>query len=181
MNQKELEKLAFELKCAGSSMEPRHLVKTRYPIKDANTLTKALLQTFEVLGGHAKRINAAGVARGVKVTQRGYTDVMGVTHATKTAPNYTPSGAKSEPDLSGSIPVKGETFSVEVKIEVKWGRDTLKRKQAEALQKHMKAGCIIIIASEYEPTSEILERIRAGHVNEYKNTFNLWDGKIVED
>lgn len=167
----------WKIKYKYPRVPPSAVPLSKFSNNGANAITKAILALVEMIGGEGKRVNAAGVARGVKVKMAAYTDVLGDMHPAKMEPKYTSSGNKGEPDISANFLSK-KGVAISVKIEVKYGRDTLKDHQEERLIKYMKAGCICMIAKNFDTVAQIILDLHNDNINQYKNRINLWQKKL---
>lgn len=151
---------------------PAYIVPvSKFAQNGSNPIRKALVALFEMIGGIGTRVNAAGVARGVKVTMAAYTDVLGNMHSARTEPKYVSAGTRSEPDVSGNF-VNDQKVPVSVKIEIKYGRDTLKDHQKERLDMYAAAGCICIVTRDFDYAAGIIMDLKKGIVDPYKNKIN---------
>ena len=141
----ELEKAQIRLK---SPTLPEHCFpKCNYSDKDANSLTKCIVDFINLSGYQAERINTMGVYREPKKHEQ-----FNGTFKTLVKGTYTPStSTKGSADISSTIHGRS------VKIEVKYGKDRMSEAQQRYKEDIEKAGGVYFIARTFDEFLEFYD------------------------
>jgi hypothetical protein len=136
---KELSRLALDRKRQQHPLFPEHaLVKPKYSDKDANGLTKCILDYIRLSGGYAVRINSQGQ----------YNERLGQwTKGTTT---------RGTADIHACL--NGKHLSIEIKV----GRDQQSDHQKEAQNEIEQAGGLYFIARNFQAFADWLSGKRKG-------------------
>lgn len=109
--------------------------------KPSNRLTNQIVDFFKLLGHQAERINTMGVMRD---NRKVVTDVLGNRKMIGST-EWTRGGT-----TPGSADISATVYGMAVKIEVKIGRDSQSKKQAEYQQAVEQAGGIYYVAKDFQ-------------------------------
>ena len=134
----ELEKDQIRLKFP--SLPEHCFPKSNYSDKDANSLTKCIVDFINLSGYQAERINTMGVYREPKKHEQ-----FNGTFKTLVKGTYTPStSTKGSADISSTIHGRS------VKIEVKYGKDRMSEAQQRYKEDIEKAGGVYYVARTFD-------------------------------
>lgn len=122
----------------------------KYTDKNANGLTRCIIDCLTMLGHQAERISTTGRKIGKIET---YTNTLGFVKQMGSEKWIKGSGTKGSADISATI--KGRS----VKIEVKIGKDRMFEDQYKYKESVENAGGIYIIAKDFESFFESLKSI----------------------
>lgn len=145
MTIKELIQLDWEHKCKNSSMPPHAVPKTKYNEKNANGLTKCIVDYINLTGHKAWRVNNGGVYRPGFTIDRGHSVI-------KSKGTYSFNGTKGVADISAkkSIYINNRKIALPVEIEVKYGKDRLSDAQKKMKIEVENVGGVYLIARTFE-------------------------------
>ena len=121
------------------SCDPRYIAPRKYCDRDANSLTKCVIDFIRLTGGMAERINCTG--RYIDRTQV-FTDVVGRTRCIGSGQWIPTSGMKGTADISAVI--QGRAVKIEIKI-----RDAQSEDQKRYQQRIEAAGGIYLIVRSF--------------------------------
>jgi len=137
---KELERLADEDAARRHpSIAREHLAPRKYCDRDANGLTKCVIDFIRLTGGMAERINCTG--RYIDRSQT-FTDVIGRTRTIGSGQWLPTSGVKGTADISAVI--QGRAVKIEIKI-----RDAQSEDQKRYQEATERAGGIYLIVRSF--------------------------------
>ena len=130
-----------------------YIPKRTYSDKKANDLTKALIRYFDLIGGHANRINVmGGRTRDVYDTDYAGRKVVSVRGSWRSSTTQ-----RGTADIDAVY--KGRAIKVEVKI----GRDRMSEDQHKYAGGIERSGGVYIVARTFE-----------GFVSEFENVSDQW-------
>jgi hypothetical protein len=135
-------------------------VAPKYTDKDANSLTKCIIDYIRITGGQAERISVTGRKISQKKT---YTDILGNRKTIGSDRWIKSSMKKGSADISATINGRA------VKIEVKIGKDKQSQAQIEYQKQVEAAGGIYIIVKSYDDFIIQLKEINLKTTKIYKN------------
>jgi hypothetical protein len=141
----ELEKAQIRLKFP--SLPEHCFPKSNYSDKDANSLTKCIVDFINLSGYQAERINTMGVYREAKKHEQFDGNFKTLVKGT-----YTPStSTKGSADISSTI------YGRSVKIEVKYGKDRMSESQQRYKEDIEKAGGVYFVARTFDEFLEFYD------------------------
>ena len=124
--------------------------KEKFSDKTANELTKTICKFITYIGGQAERISNQGQYRDdTKV----FTDVLGRQRTIGSGTWTKGQGTNGTADISSTIPIKmknGQTISLSLKIEVKFGKDRMSQAQGRYKEEIEKTGGRYMIAKDFD-------------------------------